>query len=560
MINEDREKTADTRERVLRFAPSIVALVAHLPALGAGYVWLDHAHLEHRLAVLEPRAWPALFTQGFAETGFYRPLVALTLSIDTLFHVPWVFHFGNLLWHALASHMLYVVARRLGVAFGAAAAAATLFAAHPATSLVADAIAFRSESMALLGMLVAVWAASRRRPVVVAAATLFGALSKETALVLGPAFVVAHELAATRSVGGTRTRQGDAPSASSFGERLLDRAPVLVGLASGLGVASYLRLSYAPSFRAEPFALGTSEAIGMRLASIARFAKAALVPTRASICDVVPIEGVGARLALAGALVAAGLVWIGVRAFHRARRTGRIPLAVVFLGLGMLPALQIVPVMRWWSIHYAYIPLAFALVVLTDAIASIPSVSANVKFAVTWTLSMGLSVTSILEARRYHDDAALFAPEVDANPACREAQFYLGEAARAQNANLLAIERYEQALQPRPGWLAYVDRSAATQNLGVARRNVGDLAGARRAFEEALAHAPTPATRRALVHDLATVLLESGDAGAAFKLLEPEVQRADTPKETLLVAAAAARRMGFDATAHELTERANRSR
>ena len=524
--------------------PSVVALASHAPALANRFLWLDHAHLEQRLAVADPRALPELFAKGFAETGFYRPLVAVTLSIDTLFSKPWVFHLGNLLWHALASQALFHVARRIGSTRSAALAAACVFAAHPATSIVADAIAFRSESMALLMILLAVLAAARARPVLLFFALLAGALVKETALVLGPVFVLAYE--------GIRAREDGVRA------RFWKSAPLLVSMGSAIGAALALRVTYAPAFRASHPALGPSDAVGTRLASLARLARSAFVPTPSSVCDAVPIEGLGARMPIAGLLVGLGVGWIVVQRI-RARppeaRPGATPLAAIFLALALLPALQVVPVSRWWSIHYAYIPLAFALVVLCDALGDVPRPGRTAKVAMGSIAVVALGAISAVDARRFRDDASLFAPEVAANDACREAHFYLGEDARARGDWADAAAHYESAIVERPGVIAYVDRSAATQNLGLVRRNQGDLDGARAAFEDGLAHAPNEGARRALVHDLAAVCLEARDPRRAFELLEPEIQRPDVASETLYVASVAARAMGLDATARAILDR-----
>ncbi|MFO0618071.1 MAG: hypothetical protein U0414_36100 [Polyangiaceae bacterium] len=525
--------------------PTALAFASHAPALEGRFLWLDHAHIEQRLAIAEPRAFASLFTQGFAETGYYRPLVALTLSIDAIFEEPWVFHVGNLLWHALASQALFALAQRIGSTRRAALAAACLFAVHPATSIVADAIAFRSESMALLAILLAVLGAARARPVLAGLAILGGALTKETALVLGPLFVLAYE--------GARAR------AEGLRPRLQKSAPLLVSIVVATLSALCLRLRYAPPFRATHSALDPSAAIGMRLSSFARLARAALVPAPSSVCDAVPIEGVGSRLSIAGVLVALGLIAVVVQRVRAAARPGgSAPLAVLYLALGVLPALQIVPVMRWWSIHYAYTPLAFALVVVCDAVGGLERLGDRAKGACVSLAVTALGVVSALDARRFHDDVTLFTPEVTGTDACREAFFYLAEDARARRSFALAAERYEIALADRPGYLAYVDRSAAVQNLGIARRNAGDLDGARAAFREGLAHAPSESARRALVHDLAAVSLEAGDARAAFDLLEPELARDDVASETLVVAAAAARALGFAATEHDLRERLDR--
>ena len=56
---------------------ALVAVVAHATAIRCGFVWLDHAHIEGELALATPRDWSSLFTQSFAGTGFYLPLMAL---------------------------------------------------------------------------------------------------------------------------------------------------------------------------------------------------------------------------------------------------------------------------------------------------------------------------------------------------------------------------------------------------------------------------------------------------------------------------------------------------
>src|SRR5690606_29289585 len=149
---------------------------------GGGLVWLDHAHIEGGLAIAAPHAWPALFTRAFAGTGYYRPLVALSLSVDALAGGPFVFHLTSIAWHALAAVLVVLAADALGLARRAAVFAGVLFAVHPATSLVASAIAFRSEAMVAAALLALVVAHERRRPAAAFAAVLAGALTKEIAL------------------------------------------------------------------------------------------------------------------------------------------------------------------------------------------------------------------------------------------------------------------------------------------------------------------------------------------------------------------------------------------
>src|SRR5688572_5976521 len=183
---------------VLRHPPLAIAaaaFVTHVTALGAGFVWLDHAHIEAGAAIAKPAEWASLFGQGFAGTGYYRPLTALSLSIDALVSSgPLLFHLVNLVWHALASIGVLRAAEALGLEKKSATFAGLLFAVHPVSALVAGAIAFRSEAMLVVALSGLVWAHGRQRPAIAALAVFGGALTKETAIVLAPLFVAAMEI------------------------------------------------------------------------------------------------------------------------------------------------------------------------------------------------------------------------------------------------------------------------------------------------------------------------------------------------------------------------------
>lgn len=265
-------------------APAAAAIASHATALTAGFVWLDHAHIEAGYALAPPSGWPALFTRGFAGTGFYRPLMSLSLSIDALVGAPWLYHAVSLAWHAAAAVAVVFAASALGSTRRVAVLAGVLFAVHPTSSLVANAIAFRSEAMIVVALLGLVAAHRRRRPVLAALAVLGGALTKETALVLAPLFILALEATGR----GLRATEGDATERDARKARQARRR-LLVAEGAALAVALGLRLAFAPAFRAEHPALSASEAIGTRLSSVARGAAAALAPLDRTVCDAFPI-------------------------------------------------------------------------------------------------------------------------------------------------------------------------------------------------------------------------------------------------------------------------------
>jgi hypothetical protein len=461
------------------------AFAAHVTALAGGFVWLDHAHIEDGLALAGQGqrkgidAWLALFTTGFAGTGFYRPLMSVSLSIDAaLGGAPLLYHATTLAFHVAAAVLTSVAAGALGLSRRAALLAGLLFAVHPATSLVTSATAFRSESMIAVALLALVVLHLRARPISAALALLAGALTKETALVLAPLLIVALELG------------GAAPVPT--GDRRDRRWALLGAEAIALAIAVVLRLAFAPGWRAAFSEMSAGDALATRLAALWRSATLILFPVDRTICDAFAIRSLASLPALAGLVVAVALAVLAWR-----RRGPALLLAVA-----LLPSLNLVPVMRWWSPHYLYVPLAFAAMVLADAVAG--------RVARLWPVAaivlLLVAAVSVRDDLRFRTDATLWAPEVAANPTCREGHFYLAEVAREGARLEEAGTHYEQAAAPTTGVLSYVDRGAALQNLGVTRLQQHRAPEAVAAFRAALAVTADPNKRRRLEHNLSMAM------------------------------------------------------
>ncbi|MHB8879694.1 MAG: hypothetical protein ACYC8T_38890, partial [Myxococcaceae bacterium] len=97
-----------------KFLVAAAALASHATALAGGFTWLDHGDLEKGAALAAPPDFLALFAHGFARTGFYRPLTALSLSLDALVGSPLAFHLSSLLLHAAAAVLAVLAAEALG--------------------------------------------------------------------------------------------------------------------------------------------------------------------------------------------------------------------------------------------------------------------------------------------------------------------------------------------------------------------------------------------------------------------------------------------------------------
>jgi protein O-mannosyl-transferase len=497
-----------------------LAVASHATALSGGYVWLDHAHIEEGLALAAPSAWPSLFLQGFAGTGYYRPLMALSLSVDAaISRTPAFFHGVTLGWHAAAAFMTVVAARALGLSARAALIAGALFAVHPVSSVVASAIAFRSEAMTLFFLLCLVLAHLRQRPILSALALAAGALTKETGWVLGPLFVAALEL-------DRRRRGASEPVRAGLRGRLFGAE------AAALVISTGLRASFAPAFRASQPPLSVDEHVGTRLAALGKSALAIAIPVRSSVCDAFPVTPVVSLPALFGAVVLGGAALVALR--------GRA--CASLFALSLVPSLQIVPVMRWWSPHYLYVPLAFGAMLLAGVIE--PRLQGPRLKIGAAGVAVALALLSLREGRRYATDVTLWSPEVRRDPTCREGHYFLGEVAQQGRAWETAARHYEQAAAPVPGVLAYADEAAALQNLGGVRFEQGRWAEARAAWEALVERPIEPGRKRRVTHRLALAALRAGDPGAAARLLESEMNADDPAPEALLLRARALHELG----------------
>lgn len=509
---------------------ALIAVAVRLPSLGNGLVWLDHGDIEERAAVAAPGQWLELFARGLGRTGFYRPLVAWLLSVDALSGQIWVFHLTNLVLHALCSALVLVAARRLGFSRAGALAGALLFALHPATSIVVNAIAYRSESMATAALLGLVIAHLSRRPVWAAAALLAGALSKETALVLAPVWIALLGLLGLDREGpprGLRSRPG-----------------LWAMEAAALVIAVGLRLSFAPAWNSRAPSLGALEAVGTRLAALGHAVPALAWPVDGRLCDAVFVSAPWSPWALLGLGLVAAVGWWATCSRK-----------ALLVAIACLPMLGLVPAPRLWSPHYLYIPLSLGVMWAGQALFDRGRLRWLGRRA-RWLLLVGLCLVlgglSLREAMRFQDDLTLFASEFKGHPECREAAFYVGSALWRAGDLAGAASALEVAAAPAPGFVAYSDEAAALQNLGLLRLEQGNYFEAELALLQALERGVDETARRHLVHDLAAVAVARGDPAQAETLLAPEVARPDAAPESLVLLSRALRDMGREAEAKEL--------
>jgi tetratricopeptide (TPR) repeat protein len=137
---------------VLTAAATLLALVliAHFPALSAGWIWDDDSYVTANPALVAPDGWNRIWIPG--GTPQWYPLVFASFRIEhALWGLePFGYHLVNLLLHAGACLALWALLGRL--AFPAPLLAAAILAVHPMT---VESVAWVTERKNTLGLLLA---------------------------------------------------------------------------------------------------------------------------------------------------------------------------------------------------------------------------------------------------------------------------------------------------------------------------------------------------------------------------------------------------------------------
>jgi hypothetical protein len=183
----------------------LAACIAYGPTLGFELVWDDLLLADSVSGAVAQGGIGGLLTAEFnlgLPTGYYRPLVLLSLHLDSLAGIP-LHHATNCALHAACSVLVMLLIRSLLGGRSGPLVGGLLFAVHPVHTESVAFVSGRTDLMAGLFMLLATlfWVRIRRRAsghpgrdMVLLALAYFAALaSKELALLL-PAVLVVWDL------------------------------------------------------------------------------------------------------------------------------------------------------------------------------------------------------------------------------------------------------------------------------------------------------------------------------------------------------------------------------
>lgn len=542
------------RSTLALLLPLLSACVPYVTALNGGFVFDDHALIEQVPGGESPSIGGAGFWGDLPATGYYRPLLQVSLALDNLLGSgnPMLFHLTNLLLHMAMVLAAWLLLLRLCGRRDLATMAATLFALHPVHVEAVAWISGRGDLLApllgLCGWLALMhggWLPSRgpgRRddasvPWLMTAAVLWLAaiLSKESAVAFPlMAWWSAMVLSGDQNPAGTR--------------RVLAMGPWLAAPAVALGTALALRLAVLGSMRgswpADPLA-NPAAGLGIldRLATtgVGLIRTCGLLawpwPLRADYGQPVlrsmelgSLPGLSGAAALAAALA---LLTLGVRWSRHLSPAARPAL----LGAGLL-------LLAWLPVS-SLGPLPGSL--LAERYLVLPSLGWSLMVAAAvlgiggrriwhWLMAAVVAAawTGVVLARVpvWHDDARLFASERTRPVHSYKIDYFAGLMAFKAKNDLEAGQAFGDCLVSAPAF------SLCHEGVGRAALRRGQLVEAATATRAALSHVPPypllSARYRVL---LAEILWEQGQENAAEILLR---EAADMDPAT----ATAPRRLG----------------
>lgn len=327
-------------------------LAAYANAVDVGFMWDDRVLIEqnadlHTLhapwSYLTRSFWQHAFLHGQGH-AFYRPLVTYSLALD------WAvgggstssFHVVNVALHLVVCSLVFVLARRRGASGFGAMVVTMLFGVMPRLTESVTWIVGRTDVLATLGSLFAVWLADQKRAKWFAPFALFLALMAKEVAIIGVLLVFADA--------ALRLREKKSSTR--------DELPMLIGAAFAV-IAWWLFRAQVPSN--QPLRLHDAQTF---FAGIGHYALMTLTPWN-------PVAQIGFVLEPEGWAVVLGVVaTIVVTAVAFVLWKSATPWRAVWLlgaaGGVIIVSLVVLTVYTLASDRFLYMPLALSAVVLAQ--------------------------------------------------------------------------------------------------------------------------------------------------------------------------------------------------
>ena len=462
----------------------LLACVSHLNSLGGDFHYDDQHSLVENPHVRDPGAIVAYFSDpatfsGEAAMAMYRPLVVLSYALTYALagYSPWPYLLFNMLVHALVAMLVtLLVADRTGqVVLGWWTGA--LFAVHPINAQVVNYISSRSESLAIMGVLAAVYWLGRGARGWGVAAYVLALMSKSVAVVGWPLLLLWDR--------GRSVRAHWWPLAATTA------LYVAVIIAN-----QFLIRSLAQDVRSYGVQLYT------QTKAFAYYLYLLSMPVRLSVeHPLVESHAPGEAAVLAAGLLLASLVYLAVKNRSNAAAVG---LGMALLGLA-IPFF--VPLNVLVNEHRTYLACFGLLFAITGSLRAGRS-------ALAWAGAIALCALVVLGWQRnavWEDEYTLWSAAARQVPNAFRVQSNLGLALYERGELAAAHQALSRALELNPRY------ARSWSNMGLVSEGLGHYGAAESAYKTALDLRPDLAGLRA---NLGRLYLGNGRYGEAIAALE----------------------------------------
>jgi len=441
-----------------------LTILTHLSYLSNGFVWLDHGDIERGRAILPLSQLLHAFFVRFGETGFYRPVVTIVLSLVYSIFGTWApaFHFVSVASHVgvnLAS--FFFLQRFFNLSKLQAWIGALVVGIHPLSWFTVGAIPHLPDLLMTIfiqGALIFYIDSQNktnsapeknRKQLCFLVTCLLAFFSKETALVLIPGLITIWEM----------THKNFSVSKSIQRNKFF-----LFGLVMCFGSYFTLRTMAVPEiWRASGHSLSVSEAVGTRLSATLRTMGTLLSPITPAVSDATPVLGILHWSSIVAIMVILFITYIAIR-YHSHPTVTRIAL---FFLVSLAPGLNILPLPRFWTTNYGYFTttgmgaLVGMLWLWSNKKKSPARKSVQIALA-SWLVISG--ITTAQAGARLQNDQTLFEREVQQDRNFKEGAFYLGNYYWERGTLIKAEEYFRISLTETPNVIAYLNHSSAMIN------------------------------------------------------------------------------------------------
>lgn len=451
----------------------IVTLAVYAVSLANGFVLDDEAIIVKNPQTLSLRSIPDVLLSPDVIKPYYRPLNRASYLLDYQLaglNPAW-YHAVGIMVHLGNAILLFLVASRLMADRGAALTAALLFAVHPVNSEAVNFISTRNTLLAgffSLASLLAFLRAreqGRRWPILSALLFFCGLLSKETGLMLMGVFALYTIV----------PLPGDSHSPKTAG-RFASLLPHLLVTILYFAMRSYsLQGMVGTSVAAD----GLLSRLAMNYHIIPQYLGLLLFPADLTIFHTVPKGGLFTPPWFLPAWVALVVaVWLILRSRNRAAQFGLAWIAINYIPISNIVPIPSDPITE----RFCYLPAIGFFIMAGAAVARTRSTGKGeqaMRIAVAALIVASAAVT-VQRNREWKDYYSLFASGVRNDPGSAEAHYNLGTVLQSRGDLAAARREWEESLRLDPA------NSDALIQMGTLAASEGDLQRAEQYYQDAL--------------------------------------------------------------------------